>query len=435
MCWRWSSPTGTSPARWARTSAACSTGYMNRAAEAELALLARFLLELRHPVQIAVRGHRAEQPAELGVLAHVGLAEEDRLRRIDPGSEQDRGRVVEALAELGRVVGDRDRVEVDDAIDRVAAVLSLDVLADRADVVAEVLAAGRLDAAEDPGHTSGNLLALRGTAVRARLRDVRGIAHVRRDRIALAAATLCALALGPRPPTPPRSQATKTGEGGPSSLRGAVQKANERDGNDTVVLAPGRNQGSVFSLRRCGPDASEEDLNDGGDLDHTDAGSKLTIVGGGNTIRNRCDGERVLHTAGGGDLEVSAVTLRDGDSLLGGGAIQAQDLVVRGSRLTANETVFRGGAINALDGDDRAVGDQRQPGYGRLGGPGWRYLRSTAAGGSPTRRSAATSQQELAAASARTPESSRSRTPRSVATPATTGAESTSRTTAPRSVT
>ena len=58
--------------------------------------------------------------------------------------------VVEALAQLGRVVGDRDRVQVDDAEDRrVAAVLALDVLADRPDVVAEVLAPGRLDAGED----------------------------------------------------------------------------------------------------------------------------------------------------------------------------------------------------------------------------------------------------------------------------------------------
>ena len=68
-----------------------------------------------------------------------------------PGGEQDRGRVVEALAQLGRVVGDRDRVQVDDAVDRRRRrSWPVDVLADRADVVAEVLAPGRLDAAEDP---------------------------------------------------------------------------------------------------------------------------------------------------------------------------------------------------------------------------------------------------------------------------------------------
>ena len=45
--------------------------------------------------------------------------------------------------------GDGDRVQVDDAVDPLAAVLPLDVLADRPDVVAQVLATRRLDAAED----------------------------------------------------------------------------------------------------------------------------------------------------------------------------------------------------------------------------------------------------------------------------------------------
>ena len=67
-----------------------------------------------------------------------------------PAAMQHRGRVEHVLAQLapGRTAT-RDRVQVDDAVDRLAAVLALDVLADRADVVAEVLAAGGLDAAED----------------------------------------------------------------------------------------------------------------------------------------------------------------------------------------------------------------------------------------------------------------------------------------------
>ena len=85
----------------------------------ELALaLAGLLLELGHAVEVAVGGDRGEQPGELGVLADVGLAEEDAALGVEPGGEQDRGRVVEALAQLGRVVGDRDRVQVDDAVDR-----------------------------------------------------------------------------------------------------------------------------------------------------------------------------------------------------------------------------------------------------------------------------------------------------------------------------
>ena len=101
-------------------------------------------------------GDGGEQPGQLGVLAHVGLAEEDAALGVEAGGEQDRGGVVEPLAQLGRVVGDRDRVQVDDAEDRrLAALLPLDVLADRADVVAEVLAAGRLDAGEDDGGAHG----------------------------------------------------------------------------------------------------------------------------------------------------------------------------------------------------------------------------------------------------------------------------------------
>ena len=97
-----------------------------------------------------MRGDRGEQPGQLGVLADVGLAEEDAALGVEAGGEQDRRRVVEALAQLGGLVGDGDRMQVDDAEDRrVAALLPLDVLADRADVVAEVLAPGRLDSAED----------------------------------------------------------------------------------------------------------------------------------------------------------------------------------------------------------------------------------------------------------------------------------------------
>ncbi len=116
----------------------------------ELALGERLVAELVHAVELADRRDRRQQPAELGVLVDVGLAEEDAALRVEAGGDQDRGRVVQALAQLGGLVGDGDRVEVDDAVDRrVAAVLAVDVLADRADVVAEVLAAGGLDAGED----------------------------------------------------------------------------------------------------------------------------------------------------------------------------------------------------------------------------------------------------------------------------------------------
>ncbi len=43
----------------------------------QVALRAGLVLELGHPVQLAERGHARQQPAQLGVLVHVALAEED----------------------------------------------------------------------------------------------------------------------------------------------------------------------------------------------------------------------------------------------------------------------------------------------------------------------------------------------------------------------
>jgi hypothetical protein len=115
----------------------------------ELLLLSRLLLELGHPSQLSVCRHARQQPAQLGVLMDVGLAEQDAAVGVEPGSEHDRGGVVHALAKLGRVVGHRDRVQVDDAVDGIAAVLPLDVLTDGPDVVAQVLPPGGLDPRED----------------------------------------------------------------------------------------------------------------------------------------------------------------------------------------------------------------------------------------------------------------------------------------------
>ena len=117
----------------------------------ELALGERLVAELVHALELADRRHRRQQPRQLGVLLDVGLAEQHAALGVQAGGDQERLEVVPALAQLGRVVVDGDRVEVDDAVDRrVAALLAGDVLRDAADVVAQVLAPGRLDAGEDP---------------------------------------------------------------------------------------------------------------------------------------------------------------------------------------------------------------------------------------------------------------------------------------------
>ena len=58
-------------------------------------------------------------------------------------------------AQLPRVVGDSDRVQVDDAVDRRRRGPGPRRTAHRADVVAEVLAPGRLETAEDPHGAGG----------------------------------------------------------------------------------------------------------------------------------------------------------------------------------------------------------------------------------------------------------------------------------------
>ena len=108
------------------------------------------VLELRHPAELAVRGDGREQPTGLGVRRHVALREHRRPHGVEPGRDQHREQVERAVVEVARVVVDRDRVQVDDAEERLALLLRLRVLAEAADVVAEVLVARRLDAREDP---------------------------------------------------------------------------------------------------------------------------------------------------------------------------------------------------------------------------------------------------------------------------------------------
>ena len=92
----------------------------------QLALAHRLVAELVHAVELADGGHRRQQPGQLGVLVHVALAEEHAALGIQARGQQQRQQVVEPGAQLGGVVGEADRVQVDDAVDRrVAAVLAL----------------------------------------------------------------------------------------------------------------------------------------------------------------------------------------------------------------------------------------------------------------------------------------------------------------------
>ena len=100
-------------------------------------------------------GDAVEDPGELGVRRHLGLVEEDRALRVEAAGDVGRGQLAGGLAQLLRVLPDGDRVQVDDAVDRLMAVLHRAQAAERAEIVAERQVARRLDAGKDAGAELG----------------------------------------------------------------------------------------------------------------------------------------------------------------------------------------------------------------------------------------------------------------------------------------
>ena len=71
---------------------------------------------------------------------------------VEAGRDQDLRELEDLGPQLGRVLRDREGVQVDDAVDRVVVVLLRDPAPHRTQVVAEVDIAGGLDAGEHAGH-------------------------------------------------------------------------------------------------------------------------------------------------------------------------------------------------------------------------------------------------------------------------------------------
>ncbi len=113
-------------------------------------VLARFRFELRHPVQPADRCEALHDPAGLGMLAHVRLHEKFAVAQIQPGGQVDCRELAGAVMQLFRVDGQGDGVQIDDTEDVVVLRLGLRPVAQRAQVVAQVQVACRLDAGKDP---------------------------------------------------------------------------------------------------------------------------------------------------------------------------------------------------------------------------------------------------------------------------------------------
>ncbi len=102
-----------------------------------LAVLAGLLLELGHAVQPAQPRHAVEDPGQLGVRRNLALVEDDRLLRVDTGCDIGCSDFPRGVSQLGRVLPDRDRVHVDNAVDAFVIVLQTHEVADGAEIVAK----------------------------------------------------------------------------------------------------------------------------------------------------------------------------------------------------------------------------------------------------------------------------------------------------------
>ena len=106
-----------------------------------------------------------------------------------------------------------------------------------------------------------------------------------------------------------------TADGAPGSLRDAISQANGNGQDDTITLAAG-----TYSLSLAG---SGEDANASGDLDLTEAGFSLTIVGAGSnqTFIDQGTADRVIHAFAGVTVIFRALTIRGGNGVAQGGGI------------------------------------------------------------------------------------------------------------------
>ena len=113
--------------------------------DAVVGVLVGLVLELGHPLEIAEVRDRVEHPAQLGVLGHHRLQEQDR-SVVDAARDDVDHRILDATRHVLRRVGLGDRVIVDDAEDAAVLVLQRHPVADGAEVVSQMELPRRLDA-------------------------------------------------------------------------------------------------------------------------------------------------------------------------------------------------------------------------------------------------------------------------------------------------
>jgi predicted outer membrane repeat protein len=129
---------------------------------------------------------------------------------------------------------------------------------------------------------------------------------------------------------------TTTIDGGPQSLRQAFLDANAGGIDTTIELTQGE-----YDLTDC--------TTDGGALLHNAAGTDLTLIGHGSTIRQTCpDASVITDLSSAGSLTVQGVWLTGATSGASGGAISGGNwggVTVVDSTISGNTAKFGGGGI------------------------------------------------------------------------------------------
>ena len=121
-------------------------------ADTDRLLALALVLELRHAAQLAHGGRALEEPCQTRVLGDLTLDEEGAAVGVEPHREQvQHGVECVGPERLGRDLR-RERVEVNDAVEGVVAVLEAHPVPQRAEVVAQREVAGGRDAREDAVH-------------------------------------------------------------------------------------------------------------------------------------------------------------------------------------------------------------------------------------------------------------------------------------------
>jgi hypothetical protein len=114
-------------------------------------LLAGLVLELGHPLQLAERTEAAEDPSQLRVADDMGLREKTAPGRVEAAGHVLGQAGVGVLPQLGRHVGDRDGVLVDDAEVAIVVVLHASPVEHRSKIITQVETPGRLGTGQDHG--------------------------------------------------------------------------------------------------------------------------------------------------------------------------------------------------------------------------------------------------------------------------------------------